>query len=64
MKSACFGGQVHSKTFTYVFGVHLAETILAHTDNWNKTLQSTQLTAVGAQVVARETVKTLESIRS
>ena len=56
--------QVHTETFAYCFGVHLAETILTHTDNLNKTLQSTQMTAVDAQVVARATVKTLESIRS
>ena len=64
LKARILGIKVHTKTFSYIFGIHLAEMILAHTDNLNITLQSTQLTAVDAQVVARATVKILESIRS
>ena len=55
---------MHSKTFSYIFGIHLAETILCHTDNLSKTLQGTQITAADAQQVAMSTVQTLAKIRS
>ena len=58
IKCVCFGGKSHTKTFAYIFDIHLlAETVLAYTDNLNKTLQSIQMTAVDAQVVVRATVK-------
>ena len=47
-----------------VFGIHLAETYFAHTDNLNKTLQSTRMTLVDAKVLVSATVKTDQSIQS
>ena len=64
LKARVLGVKVHSKTFSYIFGIHLAETILCHTDNLSKTLQGTQITAVDAQQVAMSTVQTLAKIRS
>ncbi len=46
LKARVLGVQVYTRTFAYVFGVHFAKTILAHTDYLNKTFQSTQMTAV------------------
>ena len=54
----------YSKTFPYCFGIHLAAKILNNGDNLSKTLQATQLSAVDAQRIARNTISTLESIRS
>ena len=53
-----------SKTFSYRFGIHLAATILNNSDNLSKTLQATQLSAVDAQRIARNTVSTMEPLRS
>ena len=64
LKARIRGIKVYTKKFKYIFGIHLAEMILAHTDNLNQTLQGTQMTAIDAQVLARGTVATLESIRS
>ena len=44
--------------------MHFAHLILSHTDNLSQTLQSTQMTAVDAQVVSCACITTLESIRS
>ena len=64
MKARIRGISSYSKTFSYCFGIHLAATILNNSDNLSKTLQATQLSAVDAQRIARNTVSTLESIRS
>ena len=64
MKARIRGISSYSKTFLYCFGIHLAATILNNSDNLSKTLQATQLSAVDAQRIARNTVSTLESIRS
>ena len=53
IKSAYFGDKSSHKEFAYIFGLRLAETILAHTNNLNKTLKGTKKTAVDAQVAAR-----------
>ena len=37
-KVRVLGVKVHTKTFSYIFGIHLAETIVPHMDNLDKTL--------------------------
>ena len=38
LNECVLGVNVHTNKFAYIFGIHLAETILAHTCNLNKTL--------------------------
>ena len=64
MKARICGISSYAKTFSYCFGIHLAATVLSNSVNLSKTLQATQLSAVDAQRIARNTVSTLESIRS
>ena len=64
MKARIRGYSSYSKTFSYCFGIHLAATILNNSDNLSKTLQATQLSAVDAQRIVRNTASTLESIHS
>ena len=64
MKARIRGISSYSKTFSYCFGIHLATTILNNSDNLYKTLQATQLSSIDAQRITRNTVSTLESIRS
>ena len=64
MKAKICGISSYSKTFSYCFGIHLAAMILNNSDNLSKTLEATQLSAVDAQRSPRNTVSTLESIRS
>lgn len=64
MKTRIRGIKVHTVKFSYCFGIHLAQMILAHTDNLNQTLQGTQMTAIDAQVISRACVATLQSIRT
>ena len=46
------------------FGICLGELLLKHSDNLSKTLQSSKMPASEGQVIAKMTVKTLQSIRS
>ena len=55
MKARIRGISSYSKTFLYCFGIHLAATILNNSDNLSKTLQATQLSAVDARRIARNT---------
>ena len=64
MKAQIRGVKVYSKKFSYCFSIHLAQLILGHTDNLNKTLQNTQMSAIDVQIISRATVKTLESMRN
>lgn len=64
MKARIRGISSHTREFAYCFGIHLAATLLAHTDNLSKTLQAAQLSAMEAQNIARLTVLTLQSIRT
>ena len=64
IKTRTGGISSYSKTFSYRFGIHLAAMILNNSDNLSKTFQATQLSAVGAQRIARNTVSKLESIHS
>ena len=52
------------KTFDYIYGAHLGELILSHSDNLGKTLQNPKLSAVQGQDCAHKTVITLERIRN
>ena len=63
MKGRIQGIKVHSRKFSFCFGIHLAEMILAHTDNLNRTLQGAQMTANDAQAISRACVATLQSLR-
>ena len=61
LKLRVLGENFHIKTFSYMFGIHLAETILAHMQNLNKTIQSTPM---NEQVLVHATVKTsVDTIR-
>ena len=64
IKGRIIGVESQFKTFSFYFGVHLAERILKHTDNLSKTLQSTSMSAAEGAHVAALTVKTLQLIRS
>ena len=57
------GVEFKMSTFPYLFGVLLGESILKHTDNLSKILQSPALTAAEAHHVADLTSQTLERIR-
>ena len=58
------GVDVYMKTFDYIYGAHLGELILSHSDNLSKTLQNPKLSAVQGQDCAHKTVITLERIRN
>ena len=63
MKARILGVEAQMKTFRYVFGVMLGETILRNTDNLSKTLQHQHFSAAG-QHVASLAVETLEHLRT
>ena len=50
--------------FDFLFGLVLAESLLRHIDNVNKTLQTPSLTASEGQQVADLTCKTLSWLRN
>ena len=56
--------QAQMKTFNYLYGAILGETILRHTDNLSSTLQHKTLSAAEGQQVAMMTIATLSSLRS
>lgn len=68
IKGRIIGVAYQFRTFSFYFGVHLAELVLRHTctctDNLSKTLQVTSMSAAEGAHVAVMTVKTLQSIRS
>ena len=64
MKARICGIKVYTLKFSYYFRIHLAHSILFHTDNLSQTLEGTQMTAVDTQVVSRACAPTLELIRS
>ena len=64
IKGRIIGVESQFKTFSFYFGVHLAELILKHTDNLSKSLQSTSMSAIEGANMASMTVKTLQVIRS
>ncbi|KAL5493653.1 hypothetical protein EMCRGX_G014862 [Ephydatia muelleri] len=56
--------QAQMKTFNYLYGAILGETILRHTDNLSSTLQHKTLSAAEGQQVAMMTIATLSSLCS
>ena len=56
--------QSQMSKFDFYHGVVLGELILCHTDNLNRTLQKSEISAAEGQNVAGLVVKTLQSIRS
>ena len=61
IKGRIIGIQSQFKTFSFFFGVNLAELVLKHTDNLSKTLQSKSMS--GAHIAAM-TLTTLKSLRT
>ena len=64
MKARIRGIKVYTLKFSYGVGIHLAHSILSHTDNLSQTLQGTMMTAVDGQVVSCVCVTALKSARS
>ena len=64
IKGRIIGVQSQFKTFSFFFGVNLAELALKHTDNLSKTLQSTSMSASEGAYIAAMTVKTLKLLRT
>ena len=64
IKGRHIGVQFQFKTFSFFFGVNLAELVLRYTDNLSKTLQSTSLSASEGDHIAAMKVKTLKSLRT
>ena len=64
IKGRIIGVESQFKTFSFYFGVHLAQLILKHTDNLSKSLQSTSMSAIEGANMASMTVKTLQVIHS
>ena len=64
MKARIRGTVVNMRTSYYIFGAYLVELILSHSDNWSKSLQNLNLSAVDGRCTANATVETLKSIRN
>jgi len=64
MKSRILGVAAVMEKFHFLLGTMLAELILRHTDNLNKTLQSVSMSAAEGQHVASMTVRTLQNLRN
>ena len=64
MKARIRGTVVNMRTSYYIFGAYLGELILSHSDNWSKSLQNLNLSAVDGRCTANATVETLKSIRN
>ena len=64
IKSRIIGMEYQFQKFSFLFGVHLAELILKHTDNLSRTLQATSMSASEGSAVAVMTVSTLQTLRN
>ena len=64
MKARIIGVESQMKMLNYVFGVLLAERILAPTDNLSKSLQTTDISANEGQFLCKLGFKTFESERN
>ena len=58
------GVDAQMKTFDYLFGVMLGQSILRHTDNLSKGLQHEDLSACEGQTMAQLTLETLSKLRT
>ena len=63
-KARIRGVSVHTKTFAFCFGIHVAHLILGHSDDLSRALQSAKLSANEAQEMARCNVMVLGSLRT
>lgn len=52
------------KTFSFLFDIKLGEMILSHSDNISRALQHQELSASECQVLAKMTVRTMETMRT
>lgn len=52
------------RTFDFLFGLILVERILKYTDNLNKTLQISSMSAVEAHAIAKSCVNVFEKVRT
>ena len=64
VRGRIIGVKAQMMEYKLLFGLRLCERILKITDNLSKTLQKESLSAAEAQVIARQTVQTLKSIRN
>ena len=64
IKGRIIGVKTQMSKYKLLFGLHLCERILKITDNLSKTLQNESMCASEAQVIAKMTVQTLQSMRS
>ena len=60
-KDVAMDSEVQMQLFDFLFGLLLGETILKHTDNLSRTLQSQSISATEGQHIAELTCKTMES---
>ena len=51
------------KTFDFLFGTVLGETILRHVDNLSRTLQDKKISAAEGQQIARLVISTIADLR-
>lgn len=64
IKARIIGVETQFRSFNYLFGVHLGELILRHTDNLSKVLQSTTISASDGNQAAMMTLSTMYSLRN
>ena len=63
-KARIHGVSAQMKSFDFIFGAILGETLLRHTDNLSRSLQKKTLSAAEGQVLASMTVDTLKQMRT
>lgn len=64
VKTQVVGVRVQMESFTYFFGISVAELVLKHGDNLSVALQSSTISAGEGQRIAALTVKTLVELRT
>lgn len=64
MKARILGCQAEMRTFSFMFGCHLGAKILKQTDNLSSTLQTSELSAVEGQELAKFVLDVLTADRS
>ena len=64
MKARVNGVQTMMSKFNFLFGCITGKTTLTHTDNLSKTLQNPKLSALEAQMIAKDSVNVLENERN
>ena len=64
MKARIIGVNAMMLKFKFLFGCTIGKTLLNQTDNLSEKLQSSKLSALEAQNIAKDTVKALRKDRS